>query len=103
MSHESDHTSAKATTERSLDEGGWPPEPCDVEDLWMAWRDACDDLRQAHCAWRESARAGRRDAYFVVVAAADREAIAAETLSRITPLPSCLSSETALTGFGRIS
>jgi hypothetical protein len=63
-----------------------PPEACDIEDLWTAWRDACHDLRLAHRAWRESAQAGRRDAYFVLVAAADREAIAADTLSRITPL-----------------
>jgi hypothetical protein len=67
-------------------EHAWPLEACDVEDLWTAWRDACDDLRLAHRAWRESAQAGRRDAYFVLVAAADREAIAADTLSRITPL-----------------
>jgi hypothetical protein len=71
-------------------EYAWPPSTCDVEDLWVAWRDACHDLRLAYDAWRESARARRREAYFVVVAAADREAIAAETLSRITPPPSRL-------------
>jgi hypothetical protein len=74
-------------------EATWPPETFDVEDLWAAWRDACDDLRQAYHAWRESARAGRREAYFVVVAAADREAIAAATLSRITGGRSPLFSE----------
>lgn len=74
-------------------EATWPPETFDVEDIWTAWRDACEDLRLAYHAWRESARAGRREAYFVVVAAADREAIAATTLSRITGRPSPLLSE----------
>jgi hypothetical protein len=86
MSRETNHTSTQTTTQLQLDQEGWPPEACDADDLWTAWRDACEDLRLAHCAWRESQRAGRRDAYFVVVAAADREAIAADTLSRITPL-----------------
>jgi hypothetical protein len=72
-------------------EAAWPSAACDVDDVRMAWRDACDDLRLAHHAWRESSRADRRDAFYAVVAAADREAIAAETLSRITRASSRLS------------
>lgn len=84
MSSAADRTDVSTTYQPLSLEPAWPPAACDIEDVWMAWRDACDDLRLAHHAWRESARDVRRDAYVVVVAAADREAIAAETLSRIT-------------------
>jgi hypothetical protein len=84
MSSAADPTTATATDQQLQAAHGWPPAACDVEDLWSAWRDACDDLRLAHEAWRDSVADDRREAYAVVVAAADREAVAAETLSRIT-------------------
>jgi hypothetical protein len=87
-----------STTDQPLSlEPAWPPAACDVEDLLMAWRDASHDLRLAHHDWREAARDARRDAYVAVVAAADREAVAAETLSRITRASSSLSPQEATT------
>lgn len=53
-----------------------------AEDLWTAWRDACEDLRDAHRAWCEVSRGDGADAYVVLVAAADREASAADALWR---------------------
>jgi hypothetical protein len=56
----------------------------DPEDLRMAWRDACADLRVAYHEWRQQGedRAARGDAFAAYVAAADREAAAAEALAR---------------------
>ena len=87
MNPETDRTSVDAVRQRLIDEQPWPPAACDAEDLWTAWRDACDDLRLAHRAWRDAAETCRREAYFVVVAAADREAVAGETLRRISARP----------------
>jgi hypothetical protein len=58
------------------------PIACDVADLWGAWHDACDDVRHAHAAWRVAGRATSAEAYWVVVAAIDREAAAADLLGR---------------------
>jgi len=55
---------------------------CDVEDLRAAWRDACSDLRVAYHAWREHGWRGGADAFAAYVAAADREAAAADVLAR---------------------
>jgi hypothetical protein len=52
----------------------------DLEDLRTAWRDACDDLRLAHAAWRSAGAEHSAEAFWVVVATADREAAAAEVL-----------------------
>jgi hypothetical protein len=87
MSSAADPTTATATDQQLQGVHGWPPTACDVEDLWTAWRDACHDLRLAHRAWRDAAETRRREAYFVVVAAADREAVAGETLRRISARP----------------
>jgi hypothetical protein len=54
------------------------------EDLRMAWRDACADLRLAYLAWQEAAPTHGRDAFAVYVAAADRETAAADSLLRHT-------------------
>jgi hypothetical protein len=54
---------------------------CDVENLWAAWRDACDDLRDAHRAWLAASVDRRGEAHAVALAAADREAAAADLLS----------------------
>ena len=96
MSRASDPSRADAADQLAGDEHGWPPAACNVEDVRSAWRDACDELRLAHEAWRESPQKGRRDAYAVVIAAADREAVAAETLSRITRRGSNLTTNTTL-------
>ena len=59
-----------------------PPVTCDLEDIWAAWRDACEDLHLAHRAWRIAARDASMDAFCVLRAAADREAAAADVLQR---------------------
>jgi hypothetical protein len=59
----------------------------EVEDLRMAWRDACADARLAYLTWRETLPARRPEAYSVYVAAADREATAADTYSRAAGTP----------------
>ena len=53
-----------------------------VEDLRMAWRDACADLRLAYVDWRDAAAAHTRDAFAAYVAAMDRESTAADVFSR---------------------
>jgi hypothetical protein len=53
-----------------------------VEELRMAWRDACGDLRLAYLAWRDAGSTHARDAFAVYVAAVDRESAAAEGFSR---------------------
>ena len=53
-----------------------------VEDLRMAWREACADLRLAYLDWREARAAHTRDAFAAYVAAVDRESAAAEFFSR---------------------
>lgn len=60
----------------------FPPPHTDVEDLRMAWRDACADLRVAYHAWRQQGPTGGGDAFAAYVAAADREAAAADTFAR---------------------
>jgi hypothetical protein len=55
---------------------------CDPENLRMAWRDACTDVRVAYHTWREGPTGGRADAFTAYVAAADREAAAAGALAR---------------------
>jgi hypothetical protein len=58
------------------------PPHSDVHDLRMAWRDACADVRVAYHAWRQQGPAGGGDAFAAYVAAADREAAAADTFAR---------------------
>jgi hypothetical protein len=60
-----------------------PSFTCDREELRMAWRDACADVRVAYYAWCESGADGRAaEAFTAYVAAADREAAAAEAFAR---------------------
>jgi hypothetical protein len=54
----------------------------DLEDLRLAWREACNDARGAYHAWRAQGPAGSGDRFAVYVAAADREAAAATVLAR---------------------
>jgi hypothetical protein len=61
----------------------YPPPSADVNDLKVAWREAAEDTRLAYQAWCEADRGGARDAYVVFVAAADREAVAADCVSRL--------------------
>jgi hypothetical protein len=61
-----------------------------AEDLRLTWRDACSDARLAYVDWRDARRADAREAFAAYVAAADREAAAAETFRRgglATPAP----------------
>jgi hypothetical protein len=60
----------------------FPPIKCDREELRMAWRDACADLRVAYYGWREGGAGERAEAFAAYVAAADREAAAAEAFAR---------------------
>jgi hypothetical protein len=49
----------------------------------MAWRDACADLRVAYYAWCEGGNGGHAgEAFAAYVAAADREAAAADAFAR---------------------
>jgi ATP phosphoribosyltransferase regulatory subunit HisZ len=48
-----------------------------VDELRLVWRDACADARLAYLTWRESAPAHAGEAFAAYVAAADREAAAA--------------------------
>lgn len=61
----------------------FPAVTCDVEDLRMAWRDACADLRVAYYTWCECDPGGEAgEAFAAYVAASDREAAAAEAFAR---------------------
>jgi DNA-binding IclR family transcriptional regulator len=53
----------------------------DTEELWTAWRDACEDLRECQYAWFNASVESRGDAHAVAVAAADRESVAAQLLA----------------------
>jgi hypothetical protein len=61
----------------------FPPATADVHDLTVAWREAAEDARLAYRAWCEAGRSTARDAYVVFAAAADREAVAADCVSRL--------------------
>jgi hypothetical protein len=62
----------------------FPPATADIDDLTLAWREAAEDGRLAYRAWCEAGRSTAHDAYVVFVAAADREAVAADCVSRAT-------------------
>jgi hypothetical protein len=49
-----------------------------IDELRLAWRDACSDARLAYLTWRESTPQHTAEAFAGYVAAADREAAAAE-------------------------
>jgi hypothetical protein len=55
---------------------------CELEQVKIAWRDACEDLQEAYDAWCRALPERCREGYTVVVAAADREAAAADALAR---------------------
>lgn len=57
------------------------------QDLRMAWREACSDLRLAYLTWREAMPVRAGYAFAAYVAAVDREAEAAEAIARLTPAP----------------
>jgi hypothetical protein len=68
-----------------------------LEDLRMAWRDACADVRLAYLDWREAGPEDTADAFASYVAAAEREAAAADTLclaATVTPAPQPAASRT---------
>jgi hypothetical protein len=60
----------------------FPPAGADLDDVREAWRDACADAYLAYAGWRDAQREDAAMAYAVYVAAADREAVAAEVLER---------------------
>jgi hypothetical protein len=58
------------------------------DDLRLAWREACSEVRLAYLTWREAGPAHAAAAFAAYVAAADREAAAAERLAEqpaVTP------------------
>jgi hypothetical protein len=57
-----------------------------LDDLRLAWREACGDVRLAYLSWREAGPASTAAAFAAYVAAADREAAAADRLAvALTP------------------
>ena len=57
-----------------------------LDDLRLAWREACWDVRLAWLSWREAGPARAAAAFAAYVAAADREAAAADRLAvALTP------------------
>jgi hypothetical protein len=57
-----------------------------LDDLRLAWRDACSDARLAYLSWREAGPARAAAAFAAYVAATDREAAAADRLAvAVTP------------------
>jgi hypothetical protein len=69
-------------TRAVLTELRFPPAGADLEDVREAWRDACADAYLAYLDWRDALADQAATAYAVYVAAADREAVAAEVLER---------------------
>jgi hypothetical protein len=61
---------------------GLPPIGGDVDDLRVAWRETCAEMRRAYQRWRLRGPAGSGDEFAAYVAAADREAAAADVLAR---------------------
>jgi hypothetical protein len=61
---------------------GLPPLPGNVDDLRTAWREACAEMRDAYGRWRLCGEAASGDEFTAYVAAADREAAAADVLAR---------------------
>jgi hypothetical protein len=57
------------------------------QDLRLAWREACSEVRLAYLDWREAISARAACAFAAYVAAVDREAEAAEAMARLTPAP----------------
>jgi hypothetical protein len=57
------------------------------QDLRLAWREACSELRMAYLTWREAMPVRAGCAFAAYVAAVDREAEAAEAIARLTPAP----------------
>jgi hypothetical protein len=53
-----------------------------IEELRLAWRDACSDARLAYLSWLEATPARAGEAFAAYVAAADREAAAADFFRR---------------------
>jgi hypothetical protein len=53
-----------------------------TNDLRLAWREACSDVRIAYLTWREARSARAGEAFAAYVVAADREAAAAEIFRR---------------------
>jgi hypothetical protein len=53
-----------------------------IQELRLAWRDACADARLAYLAWSEARPPKAGEAFAAYVAAADREAAAADFFRR---------------------
>jgi hypothetical protein len=57
-----------------------------AQDVRLSWREACSEVRLAYLAWRKAGPGRAGQAFAAYVAAADREAEAAEAL-RPEPAP----------------
>jgi hypothetical protein len=58
-----------------------------AQDLRLAWREACSDVRLAYLTWREAVPVGAGHAFAAYVTAIDREADAAAAFAGLTPAP----------------
>ena len=58
-----------------------------AQDLRLAWREACSDVRLAYLTWCEAIPIRAGHAFAAYVAAVDREAKAAEIMAGFTPEP----------------
>ena len=56
-----------------------------AQDLRLAWREACSDVRLAYLTWREAIPIRAGHAFAAYVAAVDLEAKAAEAIAGSTP------------------
>jgi hypothetical protein len=65
-----------------LDELCFPPVGADLDDVRETWREAAAEAHLAYLDWRDAPPARAAMAYAVYLAAADREAVAAEVLER---------------------
>jgi hypothetical protein len=57
------------------------------DDVRLAWREACCDLRLAYLRWREAGPARTEAAFAAYVDAIGREAAAAAAVAGLTPAP----------------
>jgi hypothetical protein len=64
------------------------------QDVRLAWREACSEVRLAYLTWREAMPVRAGHAFAAYVAAIDREADAADAIARFRPEPAPAGSRT---------
>ena len=58
-----------------------------AQDVRLSWREACSEVRLAYLAWRKAGPGRAGQAFAAYVAAADREAEAADAIACVRPEP----------------